>query len=348
MANIYSREVVFNKSSACEGLIVSNDVSEHSDIHDPSGSTIENSELRNERLLCKIITEARDKQRQVQLIHSKGELRLDGETIPSSRFLTNVPSTSLANLLHCSELSDKNKMILSYLLVESVWQYFNCGWEDWSDETIHFMSQRSSLKDRPEVIYVNQPFLHVRFYRNVAPKASDSIPTADEGSAGKGELQNSQSALRAIGHEYPKILALGIMLLEIQLGNKLEFFKTSDIYDKNPNVARYLLASDILKNKDYWPPKNAWKVIKEIIETCIHGKKGKLILRGNSQEVRQSLYDNIVAPFRVFILGCWEQNGFGDVEPVRLEKVSRSEERESQVEGNSSYCKEHDQRLTQS
>lgn len=161
----------------------------------------------------------------------------------------------------------------------------------------------------------------------------------------KEELRNPQSALRAIGHEYPKILALGIMLLEIQLGTTLEFFKTSDYYDKNPNVARYLLASEILKNKNYWPPKNAWRVIKEIIEACIHRKNAELILRGNSQEVRQSLYDNIVAPFRVFILEGWEQKGLVEVEPVRLEAVSRSEESESQVEGSSSHYREHDKGL---
>lgn len=162
MANVCSRKAVFNKISPREGLAVSDDVSKHSDIHDPSGSTTEALELQNARLLCKIITEARDSQLQVQLIHSKGELRLDGQTTPSLSFLTNALSTSLANLLDFYELLDKNKMILSYFLVESVWQYFNCGWEDWSDETIQFMSQRSSLKDRPKVIYVNQPFLHVK------------------------------------------------------------------------------------------------------------------------------------------------------------------------------------------
>lgn len=348
MANVCSRKAFSNTSSPHEELTVFDDVSKQSDIHDPSGSTTETLELRNERLLCKIITEARDNQLQVQLIHSKGELRLDGETIPSLRFLTNVPSTSLANLLHCYELPDENKMILSYFLVESVWQYFNCGWEDWSSETIQFMSQRSSLNDRPEVIYVDQPFLHVRFYRNVAPKVNDRLLTADEGSVGIGKPQNSQSALRVIGHEYPKILALGIMLLEIQLGNTLESFKTSDIYHSDPYIARYLLASGILQNNNYWPPKNAWRVIKEIIEACIHGKKDNMILRGNSQEVRKRFYDNMVAPFRVFIMEGWKQKGLGEVEPVRLEPVSCSEQRESKVEGNSSLCREHDQKLTRS
>ncbi|KAL7924540.1 hypothetical protein ACQKWADRAFT_311310 [Trichoderma austrokoningii] len=329
--------------STAEEPLVSDDTSEDTVIH--------NLELLNKRKLCELIIEARDSQSQVRLIRSEGALRLQRDTIPSIRFLTNAPSTSLADLLQCSELPDKNKMILSYLLVESVWQFYNhgCdGWEDWSNETVQFMSQGGSLDDSPEMIYVNQLFLYVKFYKNMPPIPNGSILSESEGSVGTGELQNSQLALKVIRHKYPKILALGIMLLEIQLGGKLESFKNHYVYEKNPNIARYLRASYILEDKNLWPPKAAWLVIKEIIETCIDGTKARALLGCDPEQARQNIYDNIVAPLRVFILGVWEQKGIKDIEPVRLERVSHSERRELQVLESPSGSREHDQKLTQS
>ncbi|KAL7969998.1 hypothetical protein HDV63DRAFT_404576 [Trichoderma sp. SZMC 28014] len=327
--------------SAVENPRAPDDISEDRDIED--------LELLTEHKLCELITAAQDCQSQVQLIHSKGELRLKkSQGMPSIRFLTNVPSTSLADLLHDFKLTDKNKMILSYLLVESVWQYYNSGWEDWSHETIQFMSQPGDLREGSKMIYVNQLFLHVRFYRELPPKAKSSTLTAGERSVGKGKLQNPQPAFEEIGHKYPRIFALGIMLLEIQLGNKIESFKNSGVYDKNPLIVRYLLASEILKDKKLWPPKDTWLVIREIIETCIHGEKAKAILKGDRNKVRQNIYDNIVAPFRAFTLGAWEEKGIEDVEPVMLEKVPQSEKGVSRNGESSSKGREPDQRLTQS
>ncbi|KAL6904003.1 hypothetical protein GGI43DRAFT_308734 [Trichoderma evansii] len=148
-------KVAFEENSKDTESDDSDDISEGSDADDLYESTTEGSELQDELRLCQFITEARQNQLQVQLIDSKGELKLKKESVPSRRFLTNFPSTSLANLLHRSKLTDRNKAILSYLLADSVWQYYDCSWEDWSNETIHFMSEREGIDDSSEVVFVN-------------------------------------------------------------------------------------------------------------------------------------------------------------------------------------------------
>ncbi|UKZ93088.1 uncharacterized protein TrAFT101_008020 [Trichoderma asperellum] len=318
--------VTIQENSDDKKPIEYDDPSEESDADGSYYSTIESLELLDELKLCQIITEARESQLQVQLIHSKGELRLKKKCFPLRRFLTNVPSTPLAELLHYSKLTDRNKAILSYLLVESVWQYYDCGWENWSTETVQFMSQRARLNDSSEVVYVNQPFLHAKFDKRMIEETINGLNTANKGSVKRGELDKSQPAVTlssnsTLFHKYPKLLALGIMLLEIQLGRKLESFETPDIYEKDPSIARHRLASAILEDEFLWPPENAWIVIKEIIEMCIDNRKAKAILKGDTREVRQKIYEQIVVPLRVFILEAWKQKDIEDVDPVTIEKA---------------------------
>lgn len=167
------------------------------------------------------------------------------------------------------------------------------------------MSERVRADDNSEVIFTNQPFLYAKFNDRVAQEANDGI-----------SMRKS--------HKYPKILALGIMLLEIQLGRKLESFKTHDYYDQNPSIAQHLLALDLLQDRKLWPPKDTWTVVKEIIEICIDDKKAKAILKNDSRDIRQMIYEHIVAPFRVFLLKAWKPEGIENVDPITLENAARS------------------------
>jgi hypothetical protein len=302
------------------------DVSENSDDDEPSTSATESSETEDDVEICQFITKARNNQFQVQLVLSSGSLRLKRECFPRKRFLTNVPSTSLGKLLKHAKLSERNKAILSYLLVDSVWQYYDSSWEEWSNKTVQFMSQRIGLHNSLEVVFVNQPFLYSRFDRK-GSEANTSIKTAENGSVKRGGLKKSQpvtkvkKAQERKSHNYPKILALGIMLLEIQLGCKLKSFKTSDYYDQDLKIAQHLLALDLLQDKTLWPPENAWLGIKQIIEICIDREKSRKAFGKDSLMVRQRLFEQVVAPFRVFILEAWKPKGIDDVDPVTLEKV---------------------------
>lgn len=90
------------------------------------------------------------------------------------------------------------KYLLSYLLAKSVWQFYNTEWmgKEWTKESIHFMFERRQ-SDPDAGIYLNEPFISARF----EPDAS-----------------NDDSFLP---HKFPEIKALGIVLLEIELGKSL-------------------------------------------------------------------------------------------------------------------------------
>lgn len=267
------------------------------------GSVIEDLELPGDLRACQIVKKARKPELQVQLTYSNGKLRLEREILPSRHFLTNIPSTSLADLLHCTRLTDRGKAVLSYSLVESVWQYYDYSWAQWNNETVRFVSERTEDNDDSEVVFVNQPFLRVILEQPATKSSWNQRPT---------------------NHHYPSILALGITLLEIQFNQRFESFKTSDEYDENSSIdQQHLKALDILNDKTLWPPDYAWRVIIDIIETCLDDKKAQKLLKNDERKVRQRIYEYIVAPLRVFMLKAWEPTS---IEPVTLWKTTRLEE----------------------
>ncbi|UKZ57518.1 hypothetical protein TrVGV298_011376 [Trichoderma virens] len=137
------------------------------------------------------------------------------------------------------------------------------------------------------------------------------------------------------------------MLLEIQLGRELEFFNDpKNYYDEDPNIAQHLLALDLVKDKKLWPPENAWMVIKEIIEICIDDNKTKAMFKNDNLMVRQRIYEQIVAPFRVFVLNAWKSDGIEVVDPVTSEKAAFSEKGMIQAMEGLSNLKMNEQSLT--
>ncbi|KAH8721548.1 hypothetical protein GQ44DRAFT_687256 [Phaeosphaeriaceae sp. PMI808] len=289
--------------------------------HDDYNETVE---------LCHYIKQARKNQFQVQLIETGGSLRLIKECFLRKEFLTHVPSTSLGALIDHVELTDRNKAVLSYLLVDSVWQYYNSGWEEWSNESIQFMSQRVGVSNESEVVYINQPFLRSTF--------DQSVPELTTRRGGLKKPQpaprNSHTPQERRSHDYPRILALGIMLLEIQLGRKLTSLKTADYFDENPKVVQHLLALDLFEDKTLWPPKHGWLAIKEMIEICIDREKSEKTFGKDVFMVRQKLFEQIVAPFRVFVLEAWKPKDIDEVDPVTLDSVKRARKKTAEQNPN--------------
>ena len=324
------RQVAFQTDPDTEGPEEPHHKSEESDDDGNDSWTDESSELEEELGICRFITEAHFNQFQVRLVALGDGLKRKGERIPPRRFLTNTPSTSLESLLERAKLTEKHQAILSYLLVHSVWQYYDSKWEDWSSKTVQFMSERIGLDDSLEVIFVNRPFLSSRFDKN-SPDINEATRAADKGNARKGGLKKQRPVQQAPkvqerkSHKYPKILALGILLLEIQLGRNLKSLENNDYYDHDRKIAQHLLALDLLKDKRWWPPKNGWMAIKEMVEICIDDKKSRQTFGTDRSMVRQKLYEQIVVPFQALTHKACEPKGIEDVEPVTLERVPESD-----------------------
>ncbi|KAK8074297.1 hypothetical protein PG994_005196 [Apiospora phragmitis] len=149
----------------------------------------------------------------------------------SSYCETDKPSVSLGQLLEgisASGLTEKRKEVLSWPLAKSIWQYYNSPWmqQPWNKESVHFLLERRHDEDGHDVagIFVNEPLLSVSIGRRMQASGGD---TANE--SGPGTVKREPDAQRRRSpflsrprHPIPKMLALGMMLVEIQLGQPIE------------------------------------------------------------------------------------------------------------------------------
>lgn len=101
------------------------------------------------------------------------------------------------------------KGALAYIVAQSVWQFYESDWMNtrWNSDTIQFIPGVRSDDSEAETqngIFAWKPYLSVRF----GEKDPDF---GDCSAAGSGEI-----------HRYPRIRALGVMLVEIGMGISLE------------------------------------------------------------------------------------------------------------------------------
>lgn len=130
-----------------------------------------------------------------------GQLRDKEEIDEVDQYILHQPSIPLAKALQLRRLSTRMKIALSYILAQSFWQFYNSDWmkSRWTSEFIHFMLEKSfdDVRDseQPKIKACN-PCYSFRF------NDSDSDFT-------------EYCVAPKIRHRYPRVLALGILLLEI-------------------------------------------------------------------------------------------------------------------------------------
>lgn len=123
---------------------------------------------------------------------------------PRKQIVEHLPGISLANILRLYHLTAKMRVALAYILALSVWQYYDSDWMKtrWTSETIQFMKECGSSTHEQGQLFAGKPYLSVRF--------------SDE-DCGSGEFSNADGEI----HRYPRIRALGVMLVEIGIGSPL-------------------------------------------------------------------------------------------------------------------------------
>ncbi|KAF2873107.1 peptidase S8/S53 domain-containing protein [Massariosphaeria phaeospora] len=120
------------------------------------------------------------------------------------RRVVEAPSISLSQVLQRKNISSKGRILLAYILAKSVWRYYDSDFMrmHWATETIHFMREYRLNPDGDmdqEKIDPSSPFF--------------AFAAPETGQNEYSEHCQSYSVL----HRYPRILALGIMLVEICL-----------------------------------------------------------------------------------------------------------------------------------
>ena len=216
----------------------------------------------------------------------------------SRQYLHCASSVSLAELLTGPKpkLTWKMKLLLSYFLAKAVWQFYDSEWmrRGWSKEMIHFMFERRS--ETPKGIFVDEPFLSCKL---VQDKVDDSHRT----------------------HIFPKILALGIMFLEIELGidikDRMSENLGSDGKPAGKNNADYIAALDIF-DETKWKKRDTIDIFKSIIKACLIPEDFEPFLN-NIQELRNAFKERIVDPLQNFYKVAWGSPDTPHIDSINTE-----------------------------
>ncbi|KAF5249276.1 hypothetical protein FANTH_5357 [Fusarium anthophilum] len=186
-------------------------------------------------------------------------------------WVPNTPSVSLSTILKNHKLSQKMKYLLSYLLAKSMWQFYSTDWlgKEWTKESIHLMfERRQSPKDAG--IFLNEPFISAHF-----------------------DPDNYTNDLDFRPHKFPKIKALGIVLLEIELGTVIE-----DHYDDECRAPDGELNADAdlyVALKLFDDPdslEDTFPLLKSVIGDCLRPSKF-MQHRHSVEELRKVLQEEV-------------------------------------------------------
>lgn len=237
-------------------------------------------------------------------VASNGQLRHRESELVSGKFSLKFSSVSLATLLDKGLLvNTQQKTLLSYLLIKAVWEFYYSDWmmKEWSKHSIHFMYRadgffpsQEAQEAQPYAIYISEPFIDADFQSplSMEPKESN-FPTGS--------------------HPYPKILALGIMLLEIELGKHIlnqNGRETESVPNAKHMAATKILFTEEWRNKEH----GGLQYIRDIIEICVTPDKTKLGTDPDS--LRNVLYQEFVQPCHKGFSESWREDP--DTFDVRL------------------------------
>ncbi|KAK7946100.1 subtilisin-like protein [Apiospora aurea] len=194
---------------------------------------------------------------------------------PSSHWAFDEPSISLGQLLEGlfqskRDLTEKRKEVLSWLLAKSVWQYYSSPWmqQPWNKESVHFLLERRDTEGHEVAgIFVSEPLLSVSIARHMHG-AGDGQEKAG------GQQKRRLPPFSKPVHLIPKILALGVMLVEIQLGRPIETLYSEAEWSrycpqgkKNQNTD-FKICKDIIAKKHFFH--DISDPLELLIKTCIH------------------------------------------------------------------------------
>ncbi|KAK6603922.1 extracellular alkaline serine protease [Botrytis cinerea] len=217
---------------------------------------------------------------------------------PVKQIVEHLPGISLADILKNYHLTARMKLTLAYILAQSVWQYYDSDWmkTTWTSKTIYFMKEgKGNTSSKQGNLYAWKPYLSVRF--------GDANLESSEYSNIDGEI-----------HHYPRVRALGIMLVEIGVGSPLH--SSDQERQGQPPAAK--INEDLLLATQYSKDEWRWKdcdypkylsAVKHCLDLgifasapCMSELGGKGDAEGLKQR-RNILYDKVIFPLEEVLQG---------------------------------------------
>lgn len=209
----------------------------------------------------------------------------------ADRRVVEAPSISLSQVLELEKISTKGRILLAYILAKSVWRYYDSDFmrTKWTTETIHFMREYRLDPDKDEDQEKIDPlspflaFLHIGNDQN--------------------ELKERCQTFSVL-HRYPRILALGIMLVEICRKKPKKAASELRSYEDQINTD-FTIYNEIARSTN-WPSlgvrneeiRNRYRAV---VQSCLDPKRFHIsasMTTGQSDvDLRRDiLYKNVVFP----------------------------------------------------
>ncbi|RSL79564.1 hypothetical protein CEP51_007264 [Fusarium floridanum] len=240
------------------------------------------------------------------------------------------PSISLGQLLgemcdSANGLTEKMKEVLSWLLAKAVWQYYSSPWmhEPWNKESVHFLfeKRRTGRGEELSAIFVNEPVLSVSIVPN--PRGTEANKTCQQLTP-PGKKPCRPLLFGRPLHPIPKILALGVMLVEIQLGRPMESLYGTPEWSRycpkgkaNPNT-NFKICRDLIAGPDFFA--DISDPLEKLIRDCI--RPNNLFVPPHikdEEDIREALY-GLVNRLEVYLSKRKPNN----VKPLSLPQLTTS------------------------
>jgi hypothetical protein len=215
-------------------------------------------------------------------------------------WVLDYPSVSLAKILSKRGLTRQMRLLLSVILSKAVWQFYDSDWmiRDWTKEDVHFM-YTNAVGASTGGLYAGRPYLSMKF--------DDKV----ESDPAQGRI-----------HKFPKILSLGVLLLEIELDITIESQRRPEHLrpDGRPNTnTDHTTASILFDEKALWRKQETFTDHKKIIGGCLGKlKPDKFVGCTNIIEERDALYKHVVGPLEKLLKRSWDDLDENPLGPMEL------------------------------
>lgn len=266
-------------------------------------------ETTKEAQLCQHIKSASGSQ--ICLRVHNDQVWLLEDCLPLEAHVLACPSLPLSAALQTGHLSNKMKVILAYIIAISAWEFYDSDWmsKPWSADDIHFLQEHPDENNGQPVVSVNRPYLAVEWKKDQTSN--------DDTSTVVGKI-----------HRYPRVLSLGLMLIEIGTGKRArELFPN---YQTNVN-SDWLSAKDFLSKPTPWEDfdyRSYWDAARSCVNNqfflrATSGVDGHMM--ADIEGRRRMILDDVVTPLEDLLVGTgWMHDiwTLGPMKPSPAQSVS--------------------------
>ncbi|KAK4944600.1 hypothetical protein LTR10_016034 [Elasticomyces elasticus] len=247
----------------------------------------------------------------------EGRLLLENCLPPAAQVLA-AQSLSLSDALRTRHLSNRMKVILAYIIARSVWEFYDSDWmsKPWTAQDIHFMQETLDGECDEPLLFVNRPFLSVQ-WNDIKDDASES------------------SSRAGLIHRYPRILELGLMMIEIGSGRRAaDHFPSSEAnINSDWLFARGFLSKvtpwDDFEYNRYWDAARSCVNSQVFFQATPRGNQGRV--SHDIEGRRRMILEEVVLPLENLLTGTGWADDLERVGPMKSLSLGPTQSRRIQL-----------------